>query len=78
MVPAHTLAASRGLEDRKLQLVREKNMASAVIRKVNFNSNKVIAGEISINLNKGLDFSKFRFYSSAMIQQLIIWIEFMR
>lgn len=53
-------------------------MASAVIRKVNFNSNKVIAGEISINLNKGLDFSKFRFYSSAMIQQLIIWIEFMR
>lgn len=37
-------------------------MASAAIRKVNFNSNKVIAGKISINLNKGLDFSQFRLY----------------
>lgn len=72
MAPARTLAASRGLKDRELKLEAKtkQNRASAVIRNVNFNSYKEIAGKVSTNLNKELDFNKFTFDGSEKLAPL--------
>lgn len=54
MKPAHTKAASRGLERRELKLEAKNHGLCRAIRKVNFNSYKEIAAKVSINPNKDL------------------------